>query len=358
MGMTPRNLIKSSLRAIGILGIDNTPTADQHNTALELLNLMLDLWSSEELLPFDYAQENFELTASKTNYTIGAGAIADRDGICVAQAVGGAVTLTINGVGTDSVTVASGVATMDVPRHITLYSLGANTAVYMTVTGTNTYGDVISENIYMGANLATTYGKKQFKTVTSVASSASATGNVEVGSDSVINTRRPIMIVSAFVRDHATGIDYPCYPSTRELYNTWSTKTSTTTVGTEITALYYDRTYPTGEIYIYKVPSTAPTASAGFALYFDMWQPFKQFTSANIDTDINLPPSYMLPLRWNLAAELAPEYGKDPARTTVVIARAIETKDAIKMVNTRLPKPTMLSTPLPVVMGQPAVNRS
>ena len=72
--MTPRNLIKSALRAINAVGVDGTPTSDQHEDALEILNLMLDSWSAEELLPFDYVQRNLTLTASKTNYTIGDGA--------------------------------------------------------------------------------------------------------------------------------------------------------------------------------------------------------------------------------------------------------------------------------------------
>lgn len=349
MAMTPRNLIRSALRAINALGVDGTPTADQHNDALELLNLMLDSWSIEELLPFDYTQENFTLTANFTNYTIGDGAAADRDGVCAAQAVGSATTLSVNGALT---TGAVTPATMDIPRHVTVYSNGANTAVTMTIAGTNTYGDTISEVITMGGNGVTTYGKKQFKTVTSVTSSAAATSNVEIGSDSIIDTRRPIMIVSAFIRD-SSGVDYPCYPSTRERYNTWTDKDTTTTTGTEITALYYDRTYPSGEIYIYKVPSVST-----FTLYIDMWQPFKQIAASDIDTDINLPQAYMLPLRWNLAAELAPEYGKDENLNQIVIARAIETKEAVKMVNTRLPKPTIMSTPVANVMGQPAINRT
>lgn len=353
MAMTPRNLIRSALRAISAIGVDGTPTSDQHNDSLELLNMMMDAWSMEELLPFDYVQDNFTLTANKTNYTIGESAnVADRDGICIAQAVSGAVNLTINGIGTGSVVVATGVATMDVPRHVELYSVGANTAVYMTVTGTNTYGDAISEVIYMGGNAVTTYGRKQFKTVTQVASSGAATGNVEVGSDAVQNCRRPIMIISAFVRD-ASFNDYPCYPATRERYNTWTDKDATTAVATEVTSLYYDRTYPTGEIFIYKVPSVST-----MALYYDMWLPFKTITAADIDTNINLPPSYMSPMRWNLAAELAPEFGKDADLNKTVIQKAMETKEAIKMVNTRLPKPTMLSAPVPIVMGQPGVNKS
>ena len=345
MGTTPRNLIRSALRSINALGIDGSPDSDQHQDALEDLNMLLDSWSADELLPSDFVQKSFALTANKTNYTIGDSTVAeDRDGISVAQAVDSATNLTITGA-----LASDGSVTFDVPRHVTIYGSGDSSAMYFTVTGTNTYGDTIAEQI-TGPNNSTVYGRKQFKTVTQVASSAAATGNIEVGSDSVIDTRRPLMIVSAFVRD-ISGNDYPCYPSTRERYNIQTDKDVTTTSGSEITQVYYDRTYPTGEIYVYKVPSVST-----FTMYIDMWQPFQQITSATIDTDINLSGEYIRALKWNLATELAPDYGKNVPE--VVFVKGESTLTTIKRINTRQPKPSILSQPFSVVDGQPAVNKN
>ncbi len=345
MGTTPRNLIRSALRSINAIGVDGNPDSDQHQDALEALNMLLDSWSADELLPFDYVQKSFALTANKTNYTIGESTIAaDRDGVCQSQAVLSATNLTINGA-----LASGGSVTFDLPRHVTIYGSGNSSSMYFTVTGTNTYGDTVSENI-AGPNNSTVYGSKQFKTVTAVESSAGATGNIEVGSDSVVNTRRPLMIVSAFVRD-SSGNDYPCYPSTRERYNIQTDKDTTTTLGSEITQLYYDRTYPAGEIYIYKVPSVST-----FTMYVDMWQPFQQITSATIDTEINLSGEYIRALKWNLATELAPDYGKNVPE--VVFAKGESTLVTIKRINTRQPKPSILAQPLSIVDGQPAINKN
>ncbi|RJO60812.1 MAG: hypothetical protein C4542_08160 [Dehalococcoidia bacterium] len=345
--MIPRNLINSALRAINAIGANEVPTNDMFEDARELLNMLLDSWSAEELLPHDYVQTSFDLLAAIENYTIVDGAEADADGICVSQAVSGASTLTINGVGTGSVTVASGVATMDYPRHVSVLSAGANTAVTMTVVGTNTYGDAISEVITMGGNGVTTYGVKQFKTVTSVTSSGAASGNVSVGSDAIIDIRRPIKIVSAFCRTSA-GVDTPVLIASRERFNEIRDKDE---AGTP-TKLYYDRLYPSGEIYIHPTPAAAGTHD----LHLDLWLPFVTISASSVDTDINLPSEYLLAFRWNLAAELAPEYGKNV--TEFVFARAAETKNVIRMLNSMPPKPLSMASPIPLVNNQPAFNKN
>jgi hypothetical protein len=345
MGMTPRNLIRAALRSVNVVGSDGEPTSEGHQNALEALNMLLDTWSADELLPSDYIQKHFSLTANKTNYTIGdSTVVADRDGICAAQAVSGAATLTIAGA-----LASGGSVSFDVPRHVTIYGTGNSASITFTVTGTNTDDDTIEETI-TGPNNSTVYGRKQFKTVTSVVSSASATGNIEVGSDSVIDTRRPLMIISAFVRD-STGVDYPCYPSTRERYNIQTDKDATTTSGSEITQLYYDATYPAGEIYVYKVPSVST-----FTMYIDMWQPFKQFSSSDIDTDINMEGAYVRALKWNLATEVASDYGRPIPDN--VRAMADSSLLVIKKKNTHMPKPGILSTPLSIIDGQPAINKN
>jgi hypothetical protein len=52
---------------------------------------------------------------------------------------------------------------------------------------------------------------------------------------------------------------------------------------------------------------------------------------ATITTEIEFPTSYDAAIKWNLAIELAPEYGKDPSG--IVIARARESKRIIETKN-------------------------
>jgi hypothetical protein len=48
-----------------------TPTANQLSSGLDTLNLMLDSWGGESLLPVAQIRESFTLTANQSNYTVG-----------------------------------------------------------------------------------------------------------------------------------------------------------------------------------------------------------------------------------------------------------------------------------------------
>lgn len=74
---------------------------------------------------------------------------------------------------------ASGVATLDVPRAIVAAWTGA---AVLTVTGTDEYGVVIRESSASGTSLT---GKKAFKTITGVSTSADITG-LTVGTSKVL----------------------------------------------------------------------------------------------------------------------------------------------------------------------------
>lgn len=101
---------------------------------------------------------------------------ADRNGIAEAQTTAGAGNLTINGA-----YASDGVATLDVPRHVSVYAVSANTGVTFTVTGTDRDGVALTEEITgPGAGL-TVKGSDNFATVTQVAVDGAVTGNCEVG---------------------------------------------------------------------------------------------------------------------------------------------------------------------------------
>lgn len=90
------------------------------------------------------------------------------NGICLQQTITGAANAVING------SLASGgVATLDVPRNVVIDAAGAATAV-LTIFGTDAYGIPMSEAITLNGTTAVA-GKKAFKTITRIASSATAT---------------------------------------------------------------------------------------------------------------------------------------------------------------------------------------
>lgn len=101
---------------------------------------------------------------------------ADRNGIAEAQTLVGAGNLTLDGA-----LASGGVATLDVPRHISLYSAGNISAVTFVVTGTDRFGNAITEAI-TGPNATTVKGAKNFQTVTQIAADGAVGSDVEAGS--------------------------------------------------------------------------------------------------------------------------------------------------------------------------------
>lgn len=99
----------------------------------------------------------------------------DANGIAESQTVTGAGTaFVLNGD-----LVSGGVATFDVPRNVV--AAWTNTAV-ITITGTDQYGETLVESSASGTSHT---GKKAFKTITSVTTSATITG-ATVGSGDVL----------------------------------------------------------------------------------------------------------------------------------------------------------------------------
>lgn len=110
----------------------------------------------------------------------------DADGISVAQAVGGAINLTLGGALT-----SGGVFTGDMARQIGILSAGNDAGITFTVYGTDVDNKTITEVVTGSAGApGTAETSLYFKTVTRIASSGAAAGNVSVGTvdEAVTNT--------------------------------------------------------------------------------------------------------------------------------------------------------------------------
>jgi hypothetical protein len=115
---------------------------------------------------------NRTIPATLAYVNLGAPDTADADGVAASQSANGA--FTINGA-----LASGGVATFDVPRNVVAAWTG--TAV-LTVTGTDEYGARVVESSASGTSMT---GKKAFKTVTGVSSSAAVTA-ATVGTGDVL----------------------------------------------------------------------------------------------------------------------------------------------------------------------------
>lgn len=145
-----------------------------------------------------------------------------------------------------------------------------------------------------------------------------------IGSGGNFNTTRPLRISKAFIKK-TNGSDYVEYPIEIANEDEWAMIASKSVSSTYPQKLYYEQAYPLGKIRLWPVPTEANT----LVLY--SWKPLTAF--ASLDTTISIPPGYLRAIRYNLAMELAPEYGKPTS--TEVMAIASESKTAIKRLNIR-----------------------
>lgn len=133
---------------------------------------------------------------------LGAPITADVDGICTVEITEAAGNLPIDGA-----RATDGVATLDVPRNVTLTVATTNqSGATFTITGTDVFGNAMVEDI-TGPNNNTVAGKKAFKTVTTVYSNAAlATNGVSVGFGDVLGLPVFLESVGDVLRELEDGV--------------------------------------------------------------------------------------------------------------------------------------------------------
>lgn len=110
---------------------------------------------------------------------LGSPDVADADGFCVSQDLTSAGVFSVSTTAAAAIAAAALAGTADVPRNVVAAWTG--TAV-LTITGTDEYGNEMVESSASGTSLA---GKKAFKTVTGISSSANIT-SLTVGTGDVL----------------------------------------------------------------------------------------------------------------------------------------------------------------------------
>lgn len=83
---TVLDIIKRSLRLLGVASQGETPTANEANEALMALNSMVESWGNERLMLYTVANNLFTITAGTSSYTIGAaGSGATWESACISR---------------------------------------------------------------------------------------------------------------------------------------------------------------------------------------------------------------------------------------------------------------------------------
>ena len=148
-----------------------------------------------------------------------------------------------------------------------------------------------------------------------------------MGPGGTLGTVRPLAVHAVSVTTSA-GVTQAA-----ELINAeeWAAIADKTRTGSFVSKAYYNPAYPQGLLYLWPAP-------IGGTIQVYM---LKELTSfASLGTNVDMPPGYDRALIWNLALELASNFGRDP---NIVAAEAQQAKAAIMERNARtlgIPQPT------------------
>lgn len=134
---------------------------------------------------------------------------------------------------------------------------------------------------------------------------------------------RPTRLYGAWVRNGnvTPNTDSPMMVLSDTEYGDIVAKTVTTTIPYYV---YLDRQFPTGNLYVWPVPS-----SSSYSLVLQFLTPLN--SGVTLATTESLPPAFRNALRWNLAVDLAIAYGQEPSQ--MIVNRAKTTKMLIQQAN-------------------------
>ena len=132
---------------------------------------------------------------------------------------------------------------------------------------------------------------------------------------------RPVLVDDAtYFRDPANGISFGIKLINQQQYDGIAVKTVTSTYPQ---VLWINMSYPNIEMYVYPVPTKL--------LEWHFISVDELSAPATLGTDLAFPPGYLRAFRYNLACELAPEFGVEPSRQVQRIA--MTSKRNLKRIN-------------------------
>jgi hypothetical protein len=280
------DIITGALRNINALEAGETPSAQDAADALMVLNDLIEAWSLDKLIIFSQVENVLNLVPGQYQYTVGNPVGGTFTGTLVSGSP------TISGVTIPSNLVTGGSLTdvqAAIPAGATILSIGTNT-------------------VTMSANALRTVAAAETITYTTP-------GNFNIG--------RPLRITNAYTRitsSGSTALDYQCEIIGRDKYTAIGLKTLP---GPWPLVVYYDATYPIGNLYFYPNPSQAGQLRLWTDTILSDW--------TNLNQTVNLPQGFARALKKNLALELCPEYGKTAG--ALLVKQALESKQAIRNLN-------------------------
>lgn len=290
---TPFDIITRAMKDIGALAAGEVPTADEAQDALDMLNDMIDQWSTESMMVFYRTEMVFNTVQNTVQYTLGPG---------------GSVGASFTGSITGNVLTVTAITAGAITQGMTLSGTGITAGTKIVAFQTGAGGNV---------NEAGTYLLNKYMT----AASTTITAYYE----------RPLTIESAFVRvatmqggSNVAGgyLDYPVAILSLEEYEGIGIKQLN---GPWAKAIYYMPAELLGTVYVYPNPAQGE-------LHLFTQTIFRNFGA--LTDDIQFPQGYNMALRWCLAERMMPMFGKsNQVQIAMISSYAAQAKSNIKRIN-------------------------
>jgi hypothetical protein len=258
-------IIKAALRTLEVIGVGETPIAEDYQNCSEALNIMIKSWAKKGFPLWTYDVVEVPMVDGFIQYPLGPTA-----------AYIGAVSST-GGTG---------------------YTAGTWTAVGGT-TGTPASGTYTVSSGAPDVFTVTVPGDSYTSAPTSFTLSGAGTGAVITASIVGVTIPRPLRILTAFIRNNQ-NLDTTLFILSRQEYDIQGNKFSEAIPN----QLYYDVQLENGQMYVFNAPS--PSA-AGYVVHALTQRQFQDMDDAANTFDF--PQEWFQALKWGLANELADEYG-------------------------------------------------
>ena len=306
--MTILDLITSSLKLLGVVAADDQPHENDANDALLVLNMLLDSWSLEGLTLYYPKNTIYNLVTGQQNYYIGPA--SQLITTSYSGFTSGTIAATVNGV-TYTQQYVTSIAT-------TLAYLAAQIKANSN----------IQSATYSASNcnhLITIVPREQpiVVTVNTVGVVGGLTAAVTAVAGIDFDGARPIKITHSFVRDTINvtyPIDWPVEIVPNDKYQQLDIKSL---VSAYPVYLCYTPLMPAGLIRLWPVPNRT-------SLQLSLTTYAQHIIFSSLTSEFAMPPGYALAIRYNLAVQLANEYGAD---VSSIVRQAAETKATLMRIN-------------------------
>lgn len=286
---TANDIVIGGLRCINSYALGQSLDPGDAQEALGLLNDLLETLDIEHISVFSAIERVVSWTSGQFVYTVGAPALGTSGASVTANLASGSPTFTVASV---PVNMTAGAALIDFAG-----AIPAGTTILQ----------IVGTTVTMSAN-------------------ATALANADqITYSGQFNFALPTRITNGFSRIITqANLDYPFEILTQDQYANIGIKNLP---GPWPTGVYYNRQYPIGYLYAWKVPQTNAE--------LHLWCDYNITKFGTLSDTLAAPEGYARMLKYNLALDLAPRYGKP---ITPDLMRAAQlSKAAIKALNTRPP---------------------